>query len=41
MLLAGFGLGGAYGLYTFFALLSGVFVVFLIRETKGKSLEEM
>jgi SP family sugar:H+ symporter-like MFS transporter len=41
VLLTTFGLGNAYGLYTFFAAASGVFVVLLIRETKGKSLEEM
>jgi SP family sugar:H+ symporter-like MFS transporter len=41
VLLAFFGLGGAYGLYTLFAAASIVFVVLLIRETKGKSLEEM
>jgi SP family sugar:H+ symporter-like MFS transporter len=41
ILLAAFGLGGAYGLYTFFAAASVVFVVLLVRETKGKTLEEM
>lgn len=41
IILAAFGLGSAYGLYTFFAALSGVFVILLIRETKGKSLEQM
>jgi len=41
ILLASFGLGSAYGLYTLFAALSGVFVILLIRETKGKSLEQM
>ena len=41
VLLSAFGLGSAYGIYTFFAAVSGVFVVWLIRETKGKSLEEM
>ncbi|MFM8886223.1 MAG: MFS transporter, partial [Chthoniobacterales bacterium] len=41
ILLASFGLGSAYGVYTLFAALSGVFVVLLIRETKGKSLEQM
>jgi SP family sugar:H+ symporter-like MFS transporter len=41
ILLGSFGLGGAYGLYTVFAALSIVFVVKLVRETKGKALEEM
>ncbi len=41
LLLGAFGLGGAYGLYTFFAAASIVFVLLLVRETKGKSLEEM
>jgi sugar porter (SP) family MFS transporter len=35
------GLGLAYGLYTLFAVLSFVFVLKGIRETKGKELEEM
>jgi MFS transporter, SP family, sugar:H+ symporter len=35
------GLGVAYGLYTLFALLSLVFVVRAIRETKGRELEDM
>ena len=39
--LASFGLGGAYGVYTFFALISIFFVLKLVRETKGKALEEM
>jgi MFS transporter, SP family, sugar:H+ symporter len=41
ILLGSFGLGGAYGLYTTFAAISIVFVVKLVRETKGKPLEEM
>lgn len=41
ILLGAFGLGGAYGLYTFFAAVSIVFVLKLVRETKGKTLEEM
>lgn len=41
LLLAGIGLGGAYGLYAAFALLSFFFVRALIRETKGRTLEEM
>ncbi|MEN8188701.1 MAG: sugar porter family MFS transporter [Thermodesulfobacteriota bacterium] len=36
-----FGLGIAYGIYAFFALLSIFFVVFFIKETKGRELEEM
>ena len=35
------GLGGAYGLYAGFALLSFFFVRAAIRETKGRTLEEM
>ena len=35
------GLGGAYGLYAGFALLSFFFVKAAIRETKGRTLEEM
>jgi SP family sugar:H+ symporter-like MFS transporter len=35
------GLGGAYGLYALFALLSFFFVRRAIRETKGRTLEEM
>jgi SP family sugar:H+ symporter-like MFS transporter len=41
ILLGSFGLGGAYGLYTVFAAVSIVFVVKLVRETKGKPLEDM
>ena len=41
ILLGSFGLGGAYGLYATFAAISIVFVVKLVRETKGKPLEEM
>lgn len=41
VLLARFGLGGAYGLYTLCAAISIVFVWFLVKETKGKTLEEM
>ncbi|MFB2922100.1 sugar porter family MFS transporter [Aerosakkonema funiforme] len=40
-LLQFFGLGAAYGLYTISAAISIFFVVFFIRETKGKELEEM
>jgi len=35
------GLGVAYGLYTFFAALSFLFVLSLVKETKGRELEEM
>ena len=40
ILLNSFGLGGAYGLYTVFASVSIVFVLKLVRETKGKALEK-
>ncbi|MEW6496066.1 MAG: sugar porter family MFS transporter [Cyanobacteriota bacterium] len=40
-LLSFFGLGAAYGLYTISAAISIFFVVFFIRETKGKELEQM
>ncbi len=39
--LANVGLTLAYGLYTFFALLSFIFVYKAVAETKGKELEEM
>jgi len=41
LLLAGIGLGGAYGLYASFALISFFIVKAIVRETKGLSLEEM
>jgi MFS transporter, SP family, sugar:H+ symporter len=41
MLLTGIGLGGAYGLYAAGAIISIVFIVKFVRETKGKELEEM
>jgi SP family sugar:H+ symporter-like MFS transporter len=41
ILLATVGLGGAYGVYAASAVLSLLFVWFLISETKGKSLEAM
>lgn len=41
ILLAGIGLSGAYGLYTLCAILSIMFVVYAVRETKGRELEEM
>ena len=40
-LLKTFGLGAAYGLYTIAAAISIFFVVLLVRETKGKELEQM
>jgi SP family sugar:H+ symporter-like MFS transporter len=40
-LLKTFGLGSAYGLYTIAAAISIFFVVLLIKETKGKELEQM
>ena len=39
--LAAFSLGFAYGLYTLFAVLSLLFVVRFVSETKGRSLEDM
>jgi len=41
LLLVGIGLSAAYGIYTFFAALSVVFVLVMVHETKGKELEEM
>lgn len=41
MLLAAIGLAGAYGIYTFFAVVSVWFVLKMVRETKGLELEEM
>ena len=41
MLLAGIGLAAAYGIYTFFAVLSVFFVLKYVHETKGKALEQM
>jgi SP family sugar:H+ symporter-like MFS transporter len=40
-LLKSFGLGAAYGLYTIAAAISIFFVALLIKETKGKELEQM
>ena len=40
-MLARIGLGGAYGTYTFFAVISFFFVLKLVRETKGIELEKM
>jgi hypothetical protein len=39
--LAEIGLSFAYGLYAAFALISLLFVVFAVRETKGMELEDM
>ena len=39
--LADLGLAFAYGLYTFFAVLSFLFVMKFVRETKGRQLEDM
>ena len=39
--LADIGLAFAYGFYTFFAVLSFVFVVKFVKETKGRQLEDM
>jgi SP family sugar:H+ symporter-like MFS transporter len=41
ILLGSFGLGGAYSLYAVFAAISIWFVVKRVRETKGKTLEDM
>lgn len=41
LLLAGVGLGGAYGLYAAFAVISILFAAKFIKETKGRTLEEM
>jgi MFS transporter, SP family, sugar:H+ symporter len=41
LLLGGIGLGGAYGIYTFCAIVSVFFVIKFAHETKGKELEEM
>jgi len=40
-LLKSFGLSSAYGLYTVASAISIFFVAFLVKETKGKELEEM
>ncbi|WP_203290709.1 sugar porter family MFS transporter [Maricaulis parjimensis] len=40
-MLSSIGLAGAYGIYTLFAVLSIGFVVKMVRETRGKELEEM
>ena len=41
VMLTGIGLGGAYGFYTICALISVLFVVKMVHETKGIELEEM
>lgn len=41
VMLTGIGLGGAYGFYAFFALVSAVFVLKFTHETKGLELEDM
>ncbi len=41
ILLTSIGLSGAYSIYTFFALVSIVFLVKMVRETKGLELEQM
>ncbi len=41
MLLTGIGLGGAYGLYTAGAIISIIFIVKFVHETKGIELEKM
>jgi SP family sugar:H+ symporter-like MFS transporter len=41
ILLAGIGLGGAYGLYTLGAIVSVFFILKFVKETKGKELEAM
>ncbi len=41
MLLAGIGLGGAYGFYTICAVISVFFIIKWVKETKGIELEDM
>lgn len=41
ILLAGIGLGGAYGMYAFFAVISIGFIIKFVHETKGIELENM
>lgn len=41
IMLSGIGLGGAYGVYTLCAILSIIFILKWVHETKGKELEEM
>ena len=41
VLLAGIGLGGAYGIYAAFAAFSAYYAWKFVRETKGRTLEQM
>ncbi|MEC9249482.1 MAG: sugar porter family MFS transporter [Pseudomonadota bacterium] len=41
IMLASIGLAGAYGFYAVFAAISIAFVLFMVRETRGRELEEM
>jgi len=41
LLLTNIGLGGSYGIYTAFAIISIFFILKFVRETKGKELEQM
>ena len=41
VMLAGIGLAASYGIYAFFAALSVFFVLYMVRETKGRELEDM
>jgi len=41
ILLAGIGLAAAYGIYLAFAIISIVFVLKYVHETKGRELEQM
>ena len=41
IMLAGIGLAGAYGFYATAAAVSLIFVLMMVRETRGKELEQM
>ena len=41
IMLTSIGLAGAYGFYTISAIISVVFVLFMVKETRGKALEDM
>lgn len=41
LLLSNAGLGVSYGIYAFFGVVAFVFVYFFVKETKGKTLEEI
>ena len=41
IMLVGIGLGSAYGIYALFAILSLIFIIRFVNETKGLELEEM